>query len=217
MIHLLLAVIPVGIILLASEYLWRKKIIRGEKARKFIHILAGVYIAFWPLYLPMDGIFILGCIALTFLVYSRFSPIFHAVYGVRRKTYGELFFALAIIICSVVATETWIFTTSILFLSIADGGAAVAGKLWGNNNSYKVWNMSALQKSRAGTTAYFLLSYVCLGIGWFMGGSEVMQQYSLIIFLLMPISTTLLENISPYGLDNFFTPLYVTLVLINLG
>jgi len=213
MLKILLATVPVGIILVLSEYLWRKKIIRGEKARKFIHILSGAYIAFWPLYLPLDGIFVLGCVALTFLIYSRFSPIFHAVYGVKRKTYGELFFAASIVLCALIATEPWIFTTAILFLSIADGGAAVAGKLWGKKNSYKVWNMSALQKSATGTVAYFALSYFCIGVGWFVGGSEVMRQFPIIVFLLIPISTTALENTSPYGLDNLVTPLYVTLVL----
>lgn len=217
MIKLLLALLPVGIILMLSEYLWRKKIIRGERGRKFIHILAGVYIAFWPLYIPMDGIFILGCIAFTFLIYSRFSPIFHAVYGVKRKTYGELFFALAIIFCSLISTEAWIFTTSLLFLSVADGGAAVVGRLWRNNKVYKVWNRPSLQKSVAGTLAFFLLSFVCLGAGWITGGSEVMRLYPVVVFIVIPLSTTILENVSPYGTDNLLTPLYVALVLANIA
>ncbi len=92
--NLALALIPVGIILILSELLWQKKIIIGERARKFIHILAGTWMAFWPLYLPFDGIFILGCIALTLLVYSRITKLFHAIYSVKRKTYGDIFFLL---------------------------------------------------------------------------------------------------------------------------
>lgn len=216
MMHLLLAVLPVGVVLLLSEYLWRKKVLKGELARKFIHILAGAYIAFWPLYLPLDGIFILGCAALVFLIYSRFLPIFHAVYAVKRRTYGEIFFALAIVLCALLATEDWIFTTAILFLSIADGGAAVSGKIWGKSTTYRVWHKSNLQKSIVGTATYFMLSFVCIGIGWAVGGSETMATYPFIIFAFIPLSTTILENVSPYGLDNLLTPLYVTLILTSL-
>ena len=150
------------------------------------------------------------------MIYSRFSPIFHAVYGVKRKTYGELFFALAIIFCSLIATEAWIFTTAILFLSIADGGAAIAGRLWGKKTHYRVWNMSSLQKSVIGTSAFFLLSFVCIAVGYATGGAEIMRTYPIIIFVIIPITTTILENLSPYGADNLLTPLYVALILVNL-
>jgi dolichol kinase len=101
-------------------------------------------------------------------------------------------------------------------LSVADGGAAVAGRLWGKKTIYKVWNRKALQKSIVGTFAFFILSFVCLGVGWVAGGAEIMRTYPIIAFMLIPISTTVLENVSPYGTDNLLTPLYVAFVLVNL-
>jgi phytol kinase len=139
MTNLILALLPIGMILVVSELLWRKQVLFGERGRKFIHILAGMYIAFWPNIIPSDGIAILGLMALVFLLYSRRMPIFHAVYTKERKTYGELFFALAIILCALYAKEPWIFTTAILFLAAADGAAAVFGKLYGTNNTYAVF------------------------------------------------------------------------------
>jgi dolichol kinase len=215
-LFVLLAVLPIGFILLLSEYLWRKKMVKGERARKFIHILAGVWIAFWPFYIPFDGIFILGCMALVFLLYSRFSHVFGAIYAVKRRTYGEIFYAIAIIFSSYYGEEPWVFTISILLLALADGGAAVIGRLWGVNNEYLVFGKKCLRKSVAGTVTYLILAYVSIFIGWILGGSFVMNDNTAIVFFVLPLSATFLENIAPYGLDNLLTPLFATILLNSL-
>lgn len=216
MIKLLVALVPVGIILLLSEYLWRKQIIKGERARKFIHILAGIWIAFWPFYLPFDGIFILGCVSLTLLLYSRSNHLFQAIYAVKRRTYGEIFYALTIIICSYFGTEPWIFTIALLLLALADGGAAVVGRFAGIRNQYLLFGNKNLRKSIAGTFAFLIFAYISVGIGWLIGGGDVMKENLVIGFLVLPLGATLLENISPYGLDNLFTPLFATILLNSL-
>lgn len=211
-IQLLIATVPIAVVLAISEYLWRKKLIAGERGRKFIHILSGIWMAFWPFYIPFDGIFMLGCAALTLLLYSRFTSLFHAIYAVKRKTYGELFFALAIIVCAYIGREAWIFTTSILLLALADGGAAVVGRFWGIGNQYLVFGSKNLLKSRAGTAAYCLLAYLSIGVGLLLGGSHVLAG-NVSIFIVLPLAMTFMENISPYGLDNILTPVLATLVL----
>jgi dolichol kinase len=216
MFKIFIALFPVALILIASEMLWRKHIAKGERARKFIHILAGAWMAFWPHYLPFDGIFILGCVALVLLVYSRFSHLFSAIYDVDRKTYGEITYALAIIVCSYLGLTPWVFTVSILILALADGGAAVVGRFWGLSNQYFVMGIKNLRKSISGTIAFFLLTYVALLIGWFIGGEDVIRDNFVVVLLVLPLSATLLENIAPYGLDNLFTPLFVTLLLNSL-
>ncbi len=216
MLKLIIALAPVGIILFLSEVLWRKKIIKGEIARKFIHILAGVWIAFWPHYLPFDGIFVLGCVALTLIIYSRFTTLLHAIYAVKRKTYGDIFYALAIISTSLLAGEPWVFTVAILYLSVADGAAALFGSAWGKTNAYKVFNYNNLQKSAIGTLAFFLLAVACSYMGWLSGGSEVIRNNALLVFVILPLVATLIENFSPYGVDNIITPLVVVFLLNRL-
>jgi len=213
---ILFALVPVAFILLSSEVLWRKKIVKGERARKFIHILAGVWMAFWPFYLPFDGIFVLGSAALTLLLYSRRNHLFEAIYAVKRRTYGEIFFALTIIVCAYFGTEPWIFTVSLLILSLADGGAAVVGRYAGITNQYLIFGNKNLRKSIAGTVAFLLLAYVSVGVGWFLGGAEVMQANIIITWLILPIGATVLENISPFGLDNLITPVFATILLSSL-
>ncbi len=214
--ELLLAVVPVALILVISEYLWRKKIAKGERARKFIHILSGVWMAFWPLYLPYEGIFILGTAALSLLIYSRITNLFHAIYAVKRKTYGDVLFAVAIMVCAYLAKADWIFTTSILFMALADGGAAVAGRLWGVSNQYFVLGYKALKKSVAGTMAFIVLAYVAIACGWILGGEEIIRSNTIVVLITLPIVATLLENFAPYGLDNLLSPVFVTILLNSL-
>jgi dolichol kinase len=216
MLKVFIALFPVAVILVLSEILWRKKIIEGERARKFIHILAGIYIAFWPFYIPFDGIFILGCIALTLTIYSRYTKLFHAIYATKRKTYGDILYAVAIIICAYYGTEPWIFTVSILILALADGGAAVIGKAWGRSNKYQVLGLKSLNKSIAGTLTFIFFTYVSLAIGYVLGGSEVMQSYIFLILFVVPFVSAILENTMPYGFDNLATPVFVTLLLSSL-
>jgi dolichol kinase len=216
MLKLALALVPIGCVLLLSELLWRKKVVKGERARKFIHILAGVWIAFWPLYLPFDGIFILGCVALTLLLYSRYTHLFHAIYAVKRRTIGDILFAVAIVLSAYFAQADWIFTVSILFMALADGGAALVGRYWGKGNRYYVFGSKNLEKSVAGTVAFLVLAYVSIGIGWMLGGDSVMQDNVVVVFLLMPFIAAVMENTMPYGFDNLFSPLVATILLNSL-
>jgi len=216
MLKIFIALFPVAVILLVSEILWQKKVLKGERSRKFIHILAGAWMAFWPHYLPFDGIIILGAVALTLLVYSRITGLFSAIYAVKRKTYGELTFAVALIICALLGMEPWIFTVSISLLALADGGAAVVGRFFGLNNQYYVFGMKNLRKSVFGTFAFVLFAYIAIAIGWLTGGSEIIKSNPGIALLILPIGATVLENISPYGLDNLFTPLFATLLLNSI-
>ncbi len=213
---LLLALAPVGFVLILSELLWRKKVIKGEAARKFIHILAGCWMAFWPLYLPFDGIFVLGCIALTLLIYSRITKLFHAIYAIKRRTYGDLLFAVAIVVCAYLAKVDWIFTVSILFLSLADGGAALFGKTWGVKNQYFVFGKKALTKSIIGTLAFLALAYISIGAGWIMGGEDVMRDNLTLTFVALPLLATIFENSMPFGFDNIITPLTATIIFNSL-
>jgi dolichol kinase len=207
---------PVALILLLSEYLWRKKILRGERARKLIHIVAGVWIAFWPFYIPLDGIFILGVVMLTLVIYSRATNLFQAINDVKRKTFGDILFAVGFIICAYFGTVDWIFTISVLLLALADGGAAVVGRYWGQSNQYFVFGNKNLRKSIAGTCAFILLAVISAGIGYVVGGSAVIADNVALVLIGLPLAGALLENIMPYGLDNVATPLLATLLLNSL-
>ncbi len=216
MFNYLLALVPVGFILVASEVLWYKKVIKDEISRKFIHVLAGVWIAFWPFYLPFDGIFVLGWMALVLLIYSKYTQLFHAMYGVDRKTYGGIFLALAIIVTSYIGLEDWIFTVSILLIALADAAAALIGTRYGKTNGYKVFSLNYLRKSLYGTTAFVVMAYIVILVGGFVGGSDIISANKLVVYLVLPLGATFFENTMPFGLDNLVIPFYATLILNSI-
>ncbi len=164
----------------------------------------------------MDGVVVLGLMATTILIYSRFANLFSAIYSVQRRTYGDILYALSVVVCALLAKDAWIYTSAVLLMAVADGGAAVVGNFWGKKNSYLVFGRKALQKSWAGTGAHFLLAVICMAVGYWSraaGGAELAGPELWVLFAALPLFATLLENITPYGIDNLTTPIFTVLVL----
>jgi phytol kinase len=210
------ALFPVLIVLFISEFLWRKKLLRGEFARKFVHILSGIHIAFWPFYIAFNSIVLIGVVTFVAMLYSKYTKLFHAIYDVSRITVGELLYPLSISLVAFLARQSWVFTVSLLFMVLADGMAAVVGRIMGKNNSYKVFGSKHLQKSVIGTFSYLMFAVYAMLLGMFIGGEYVINQNIILCVVVMPLAGALLENISPFGLDNITTPLLVTLVMNSL-
>jgi hypothetical protein len=97
MLSLLVTLFVLGCILLVSEYLWRKKVLRGEYGRKFVHILSGCFMAFWPYYLPSRTIALLAIAALATIVAAKYTRLFSAIHDIKRITMGEYFYPLGIL------------------------------------------------------------------------------------------------------------------------
>jgi dolichol kinase len=213
MFETFLALCVIGSLLILSEFLWRKKIIAGEYGRKVVHMSMGLFIAAWPYFLTMQTIQLISCAAILTLVVSRKFKIFHAIHDVKRRTYGELLYPLSILIIALFARADWIFTVAVLFVALADGMAAVVGKKWGKKYTYRIGSTT---KTVVGSLAYIVFAYVCLGIGYLIGGKEVLQVNHLTVYILLPLISAMLEAVSPYGTDNITAPLFVVLVLNGL-
>lgn len=211
MYSFLLAVIPIFLLLLLSEFLWRAKLLRGESARKFVHIIVGSYVAFWPF---LVDFWVIQAVSAAFLVVIAVSlkyKVFKSIHGVARKTWGEALFAVGIGLIAVLTDNPWIFTASILHMSLADGFAALAGKRWGKTTRYKV---AGHQKSLVGTATFWLCSVfiTCLAI---VNLPDLQSHASVLLIIFLPLLTSLTENIGIGGTDNVLVPLLVYLVLTN--
>ena len=67
----------VALILIIAEILWRKKILRGEYQRKFVHILAGTFIAFWPWIITFRQIQIISLLMLGAILLVQHYKLLH--------------------------------------------------------------------------------------------------------------------------------------------
>jgi len=200
--HNLILAGSIGLLtLLVAEYGYIKKWWHGEGARKFVHIVVGVQVALWPLYLDWFEIRLIS-IALTvgFIVCMRLM-VFQSIGAVERLSYGEVLFALAIGGLTLITHSPAIYAAAILHLSVADGLAALIGTRFGKKTRYRVFGHT---KSIVGSGAFFITSLLILSVygyvsgavslSWVMGGAFV---------------ATILENIGIYGIDNIIVPLYI--------
>src|SRR4051812_7123481 len=127
MVIALLAALVIGMVLIADEFLWRRKILKGEPSRKMTHILAGVFIATWPYFLSWHFIQLLSVALLLGVMVSKHLHVFHFMEAAKRRTWGEYMFAVALGIIALMQPADWVFTVAILHLALADGLAALVG------------------------------------------------------------------------------------------
>src|SRR5687768_7390996 len=94
-------------VLCAAEFGWRRGLLRNEFGRKFVHIVVGTFVAFWPLFLTWEQIIFLSLAFITVVLVSKKLRLFRAIHSVQRPTYGEAFFAITVGLLAFVTQDGW--------------------------------------------------------------------------------------------------------------
>lgn len=207
--YVILSVLAVLLVLILSEFGWRKHLLDNEVGRKFVHISVGSFVAFWPFFLSWQAIRWLSLAFLIVVVISSRLKLLRAINSVQRPTYGEVFFAITVGLLTFITHDRAVYAAALLQMSLADGFAAIVGTRFGRDNKYHVLGHT---KSVAGTVTFIVVSVLLL-VGYNIFNSH---GVSVTTILLASIGAALLENISPLGLDNLTVPLYIGLLLTNL-
>lgn len=202
------ALLVVFLIVIFAEYLSRYKGVHSELTRKMVHILVGVFVAFWPFFLSWRQIQFISLLFLITVLLSIRLNVFSAIHAVSRNKVGEVLFAMVIGILSLITSKDWVFTAAMLHLSLADGLAAICGLAWGEGSTYKIMGRA---KSLVGSLAFFFTSVlIMICYAAFSGLS-----YSAVTLVWLPVAATIAENVSGEGTDNMVVPLLVALVLTS--
>lgn len=205
MIEIIKAIGPIFLLLLISEVLWRSKVLRGESARKTLHIIIGSYVALWPRFLSFQQIQLISIALLVVVLLSHRLHIFHAINDVRRKTWGDSLYAVGIGLTATLTSSPWIFAVAVLHMSVADGFAGLIGTRYGKSNQYKVFGNT---KTFMGTGTFIVLSFVILALF-----SQSCPTQTMPIFIaLLPFMAAFVENIGVRGTDNVMIPLLIVAV-----
>jgi phytol kinase len=204
---LIFTLVVIFILLVASEFWWRKHAVHGEFSRKFTHITVGSFVAFWPFFLSWNEIRFLSLSFFVVVAISKYLHIFKAIHSVQRPTWGELYFALAVGAVSVVTHNKWIYMASLLQMSLADGLAAVMGVRYGKQ-SYLVFGHT---KSLVGSLTFFIVSLAILVSFIELSG----VQPGLLFVIGTAAAAAIVENLAARGLDNLIVPLLVAILLAN--
>lgn len=209
MIDVLLGISPVFILLVLSEYLWRTHRLRGERARKLVHVAAGTFIAFWPWFMSFYQIQVISLVMVLVVILARRFNLFRGIYSVRRRTLGDIMFPFTVGILATLTQSEWIFAAALLHLGLADGLAAVVGDRLGKKNRYKIFGEV---RSIAGSVTFLVVSILIMTAVISFGPDEFKGFY-LPLLILLPIAATCIENLSVRGADNIFVPLFIALTL----
>lgn len=202
------------VLLVLTEFAWRKKYLSPEVARKIIHVIAGSIIAAWPFFMSWGTIQLLSLALLLVVIISQRFKIFGSIHSVRRSTKGEILYPLGIALCALFEPAPWIFAAAILHLAIADGLAALVGTThWGKRTKYK---LGLQTKSLAGTGAFFVSSLMIVTGSYVLLDSPELGGVSAMNLLMIAGLATFVENISWYGMDNVSVPLVVLFMLSSV-
>jgi phytol kinase len=210
MLAILACLTGIFALLVISELLGKKKILQGDLQRQFVHIAAGSFIAFWPWLISFDTIAWLGVLMLAVVLLNRRRKLADFYTDVDRKSYGDIFYALAVIFGALIADEKIFFALAMLTMALGDGLANVIGKRYGKNWKYQFWGHS---KTVIGSMTIWLVSMVILGVGLLFAQDLVDYSAYAILLLAVPPLLVIVENAAIWGLDNLVVPIVVLLAL----
>ena len=203
--NIFIALSIVFMLLVINEIWWRRKKKHSELSRKLIHILVGSFVAFWPYIMSVNSIRIIS-VLFTIVVFSSIKfNIFKSIHSVKRDSLGEIYFAISVGLITFINPSHLVYTISLLTMSLADGLAALVGTYYGMNRKYKVYGRS---KTVLGSLTFFIVALVLILIYIDKTGHVFSLGY-----LAVASGLTLIENISPKGMDNLLVPLVAALFL----
>jgi dolichol kinase len=210
MLTIIACLIGIFGLLVIAELLGKYRVLKGEYHRKFLHIAAGSFIAFWPWLISWRAIEAIGLIMLVVVVANRYLAFLNYRGRIGRASYGDIFLALAIFLAASLTHNKIFFALAILEVALADGIAAIAGISYGKYWSYKVFKH---KKTVIGSMVFWIATVCIFGTGLLAAHSVISFQNYFLILLLVPPTFTLAENFSVFGLDNLVIPLLTIVVL----
>lgn len=208
MLEVLISVGLAGMVFIYIEKLYKDHRISNETARKIIHITHGVYVATWPFFVSWRSVIYLEIAFLVMVAFARIFKVFGSQRAVARLSWGEFFYPLGVILLVVTNQPRWVFVLAVLHLALADAFAALVGIRYGKGNRYKVFGQT---KSVAGTIAFFVTSVILVSLTFILVPTHI-NDTTANVLILLPITTTFIENIGVYGVDNLLIPLAVVLL-----
>jgi len=210
---LVLAFLYVSLILALGEGLRRGLHLSVEFTRKFVHIGVGM-VAFllvwlfqtwqWAILPP------LAFIVINYISYRR--QIFAGMETGERGQLGTVYFPISF---AVLIPLFWSFpallVASLMPMTWGDAFAAIIGKRWGAHQ----FTVLGQTRSLEGSLAMFAFSFIATLITLLVFAQPI--GTSLVLALLVSLVVTIIEAVSPFGIDNLTVPLTSALVLYLLS
>lgn len=203
------------LILIVCEALIRSKTLKGEYARKLVHIAISVYAASWAFYLNRQTIILISIILFLAVLITQKFHILKSMQSVKRVTYGELYYPLGIGLSAFLFREPAIYAIAVLHMGLADGFAAIVGVSMANKA--KKFRYRGALKTLEGSLTFAFISFTLNMLYWFffVNDTGLFVPTSAIIYSISCAAMlAVTEIISPRGSDNVIIPLFAGILLL---
>jgi phytol kinase len=191
-----------GLVFLMLELLALKARPSAEASRKLAHLIAGVGAAALPLFLSFFEVAVVAVLFLIGMAVSMRHQLFSTIHAVERKTHGELYFPIGILLCSLIFPSNLLFMYGVLAIGVSDALASLVGQLYGR----KKFRLFAARKTYAGSWAFFI-STIVIGALLLLAFTPAPVWAIAAVSVVAAAILTLVEAASSHGLDNLFVPL----------
>lgn len=191
-----------GLIFVVVELLAKKLHPPSEATRKLSHMLAGLGAALLPFVLTFNEIALLGALFVPAVFISMRRNMFKSVHSVKRATYGEVYFPLAIAVCALLFPERLPYTYGVLVIGISDALASLLGLRYGR----KKYKTPAGQKSYLGSTVFFVTTCL-IGVSLIVTFIDTPLWEATLWSVVLAGVLTLIEARAHKGMDNLLVPI----------
>jgi phytol kinase len=193
-----------------SSFLQSKGILDDEGSRKLVHIGVAHW---WFFLIPIEGLLYasIAPVAFIFLNYLSYKQnIFKSIERNGKGNLGTVYFPISLLLLVLFTyvvepskSLNYIGALGILILGYGDGFAAIIGKAFGKTKLI-------FGKSLEGSLTFFVASFFVVLAVLFIYQPSITNP--LLLIFLLPLFATLIELITPSGLDNLSIPLGVTAI-----
>ncbi len=195
------------LVLFAAAEIWRRTGSPDvEHTRKLVHFGAGVIaLAFPYLFRSHWTILLLAGIFALILIWTRRTGVLRSVQGVERSTIGEIIYPAAVYLTFLLSSihgGIEFYVAPLLTLAISDALAGIIGK----RIASPLYHFGGEAKSLAGSLAFFLPTAVITGLALNGFSAASWANPQIIPPLTVAAGLTMIEALSPRGLDNITIP-----------
>jgi dolichol kinase len=132
MMHFVLACIVAGIPLCLAEILLRSQRMPAEYSRKLVHVGSCAAVLVLLSFCSLREIAAVAGLFTVILSAGRATSFWRSLYGIERRSFGELFFPLGVGVAALAAPSIRSFAAAMLILGISDTLAALVGQRYGS-------------------------------------------------------------------------------------
>lgn len=201
LIGILISYLVIGCIIITSKWFER---FSKEASRKFIHI---VLCNWWILAMFLfESVWYAMFVPATFVIINVLSAKYNLIPSMERdedEGYGTVYYAVSLTILVGLTfgyiNQPWIGAIGMLIMGYGDGFAAIVGKAI----PYKPYQVFGSRKTVSGSLVMWICSFLISWIFFSLYTSTLGWTEALVVASV----ATVLEAISPKGLDNLFVPI----------